>query len=170
MSHFERHVQMNLLSFQDPQDSRATTGRLATTNQVQASSSTSDDAVSQKLDRLTQHMMQLQEVLTQFVTFSVDTASRRHTNQHTESVMRESVPVPGVLRRSLNESRSPVLASLAPAQAVKLLSSQIPDFKGSEDEDVSLWIENVEQVARIHGVSEDVTLLAATVCAIRQLH
>ncbi|XP_036150640.1 uncharacterized protein LOC118648438 [Monomorium pharaonis] len=64
-----------------------------------------------------------------------------------------------------HRSRTPGVTSMStvsPAQAVKLLASQLPDFTGSEDSDVQLWIEKVECVSRIHAVSEDVTLLAAT--------
>lgn len=35
------------------------------------------------------------------------------------------------------------------AQEVQLLSSQIPDFEGSEDKDVYFWIYQIEEVASI---------------------
>lgn len=59
------------------------------------------------------------------------------------------------------QRRAP-FASVSPAQAVKLLSSQIPEFSGSEDDNVELWIQKIERVSQIHGVSHEVTFLAAT--------
>ncbi|KYQ51848.1 hypothetical protein ALC60_09049 [Trachymyrmex zeteki] len=56
----------------------------------------------------------------------------------------------------------PALASVPVAQAVNLLASQLPFFSGLEDENVVIWIEKVERVSRIHTVSDQVTLLAAS--------
>ncbi|KYM99954.1 hypothetical protein ALC62_09289 [Cyphomyrmex costatus] len=56
----------------------------------------------------------------------------------------------------------PPLASVSPAQAVKLLANQISVFSGTEDDDVEVWIRKVERVASIHGVQDGVTLLAAS--------
>ena len=52
------------------------------------------------------------------------------------------------------------MSAVPPGQAIKLLSSQIPDFDGAEY-DVDMWIERVEHIARIHGTSLDIALLAA---------
>lgn len=62
----------------------------------------------------------------------------------------------------LNVQQQPTLATTSPAQAVQLLSSQIPDFSGSEDENVELWIKKIEKISQIHGVSSNITFLAAT--------
>lgn len=59
-------------------------------------------------------------------------------------------------------NQRPVLASVPVAQAVNLLASQLPSFSGSEDENIDIWIEKVERVSRIHDVSDQVTLLAAS--------
>ncbi|XP_025268228.1 uncharacterized protein LOC105254772 [Camponotus floridanus] len=54
--------------------------------------------------------------------------------------------------------------STAPAgNSVKFLSSQIPTFGASEEEDVELWIEKIESVAEIHRLSSVVMLSAAAV-------
>lgn len=50
----------------------------------------------------------------------------------------------------------------ATSQAIKFLSSQIPNFGGTEDEDVEAWIEKIESVAEIHNLSPVVMLAAAT--------
>lgn len=54
------------------------------------------------------------------------------------------------------------LTSVSPAQTVKLLAEQIPEFDGSGDSDVELWLNTVTHVARIHAVHDSVVLLAAT--------
>lgn len=54
------------------------------------------------------------------------------------------------------------ISSASTAQAVKLLSSHISDFMGTEEEDVEAWIHTAERVAQIHAVSKDILLLAAT--------
>ncbi|KMQ86352.1 retrovirus-like pol polyprotein, partial [Lasius niger] len=58
--------------------------------------------------------------------------------------------------------RRTAFTNISPAQAVKLLASQIPEFDGAEDESVELWLQKIERIAQIHGVSEEVTFLAAT--------
>ncbi|XP_077258588.1 uncharacterized protein LOC143895393 [Temnothorax americanus] len=55
-----------------------------------------------------------------------------------------------------------IVSSVAPAQAVTLLASQLSKFNGTEDEDVTIWLNKVENVARIHGVTHEIALLAAT--------
>jgi len=61
-----------------------------------------------------------------------------------------------------NRSRTSVsvLSSVPISQAIAHLAAQIPCFKGSEEDNVELWIHQVENVARIHGVSDDIILLA----------
>lgn len=61
----------------------------------------------------------------------------------------------------LFSARQP-LATKTSMQAVSLLSTQLPGFKGSEDEDVELWLQKVEDIAAIHGVSPEIALLAAS--------
>ncbi|KMQ88874.1 hypothetical protein RF55_11569 [Lasius niger] len=54
------------------------------------------------------------------------------------------------------------ISSVSTAHAVNLLSNHIPEFNGTEEEDVEAWIQTIERVAHIHGVSNDILLLAAT--------
>ncbi|XP_067205030.1 uncharacterized protein [Linepithema humile] len=54
-------------------------------------------------------------------------------------------------------------ASALPAgNAVSWLASQIPEFGGSDDENVEVWSNRVDKVAEIHGASDGITLLAAS--------
>jgi hypothetical protein len=59
-------------------------------------------------------------------------------------------------------SRSSVLSMVPAAQAITLLASQIPSYGGTEEENVEFWLNKVDRVSRVHGISDDVTLLAAT--------
>lgn len=58
--------------------------------------------------------------------------------------------------------RFPDISSAATGQAVKFLSSQIPTYGGTDDEDIETWIEKIENVAEIHNLSQVVMLAAAT--------
>lgn len=64
---------------------------------------------------------------------------------------------PVVLRRATTT----IFSTVSPAQAVQLLSSQILEFSGIEEENVDLWIQKIEKVSQIHGVSDEITFLAA---------
>lgn len=46
--------------------------------------------------------------------------------------------------------------------ATKYLSSQIPQFGGTEEDNVELWIEKLESVTRLHGCTHSTMLAAAT--------
>lgn len=54
------------------------------------------------------------------------------------------------------------MSSKMSIQAVNLLSSQLPEFGGNEVEDVDQWIQKIEDIADIHEVSNEVTLLSAS--------
>lgn len=58
--------------------------------------------------------------------------------------------------------RGSALATMPTAQTVTLLAAQIPSFSGSDKENVELWVNKVERVARIHGVADEVILLAVS--------
>ncbi|KAK2578394.1 hypothetical protein KPH14_012645 [Odynerus spinipes] len=84
------------------------------------------------------------------------TDTRTTTNVHVE---RE--------RPRYEETRGPpteqrILASIQPGHAVQLIVSQIPEFAGTDEENVRQWILRVDKVAAIHGASDDVVLLAAS--------
>jgi len=46
--------------------------------------------------------------------------------------------------------------------AVNVLSPQIPEFGGTDVENVKLWIQRIDQVSKIHKVPDDIIFLAAT--------
>lgn len=60
------------------------------------------------------------------------------------------------------QSEDQHLSDMSTGQAVRLLTSQIPSFSGTEEEDVELWIRKVEFIADTHGVSDKVIRLAAS--------
>ncbi|KYN17400.1 hypothetical protein ALC57_10313 [Trachymyrmex cornetzi] len=89
---------------------------------------------------------------------------------------RNAIPQPAQLEQptQVQESVSPrshsssqpsqrsTLSTISASQAISLLASQVPEFGGTESENVQLWIQRIDQVARIHRVPDDVILLAAS--------
>lgn len=71
-------------------------------------------------------------------------------------------PPQGQAHHSSNYSQVPESFSIASCNTAKYLSSQIPQFSGTEEDNVELWIEKLESVARLHGCSHDIMLAAAT--------
>lgn len=61
-----------------------------------------------------------------------------------------------------NMIRQPMINSLPPANAVQLLAPQLPEFGGTEEENIRLWVQRVDRVAQIHRAPDDVVLLAAS--------
>lgn len=60
------------------------------------------------------------------------------------------------------EMRSGLPRDVSAPTTVALLVPQIPEFGGFEKENVEMWMQRVETVARIHGASDGVTHLAAS--------
>ncbi|KMQ89165.1 hypothetical protein RF55_11228 [Lasius niger] len=58
--------------------------------------------------------------------------------------------------------RPPAISASSPAQAVSLLAPQIPEYGGTDKENVQIWTQRVDRVAQIHRASDDVVLLAAS--------
>lgn len=59
-------------------------------------------------------------------------------------------------------SHCTIVGSASSAQAVTLLAPQIPEFTGTEEDNVQIWVSRVTKVVQIHGAPDDVTLLAAS--------
>lgn len=55
-------------------------------------------------------------------------------------------------------ARSPMMSPSSPAQAVDLLAPQIPEFGGTDEENVQVWTLRIDKVAQVHRASDDVTL------------
>jgi len=66
------------------------------------------------------------------------------------STPRESMPSPGTSN------------GFPHGNTIKWLSSQIPEFGGTEDENVHAWTARVDRVALIHGATDAAVLLAAS--------
>ncbi|XP_011858461.1 PREDICTED: uncharacterized protein K02A2.6-like [Vollenhovia emeryi] len=64
---------------------------------------------------------------------------------------------------SLQAPQSTENPSVASMNASRFLVSQIPQFGGTEDEDVELWIEKIERTALIHGLPSGAMLSAASI-------
>ncbi|KMQ88259.1 hypothetical protein RF55_12282, partial [Lasius niger] len=108
-------------------------------------------------DRLTLEGMTNHELQTE----AIRHGDQRPSLQDQRPSLQDQRPSLQDQRFSVHDER-PTLSSHSTAQAVKLLSSHLPDFCGLEDEDVESWVHTVERVAQIHRVSTDVLLLVAT--------
>ncbi|CAL1672060.1 unnamed protein product [Lasius platythorax] len=101
---------------------------------------------------------QQQEMLTKMLTvLSINSASvqsRNQTDFQTPTTMEQNF-------NSASRSQVPENFSMFSSSASKFLSSQIPQFGGTDKEDVEIWIEKLECVARLHGFSQEVMLSAA---------
>lgn len=64
-------------------------------------------------------------------------------------------------RNILSNTFANASPSVSTGQSVKFLSSQIPFFSDSDDDDIELWIEKIENVSHIHGLSPAVMMSAA---------
>lgn len=49
-----------------------------------------------------------------------------------------------------------------PGNMIRWIASQIPEFGGSENENILTWVKRVDKVSAIHGASDGITLLAAS--------
>lgn len=64
--------------------------------------------------------------------------------------------------QNVNHNHIPDTTIAATDQAVKFLSTALPTFGGTEEENVSLWLEKIETIASNHNLSSLVKLSAAT--------
>lgn len=59
-------------------------------------------------------------------------------------------------------SATSYVGSIPPANAVTVLALQIPEFSGSDEDNIVHWIQRVDRVAMVHRASSEVILLAAS--------
>lgn len=59
-------------------------------------------------------------------------------------------------------NRGSHVSAAAPGSMIRWIAAQIPEFGGSENENVLTWVKRVDKVSVIHGASDGVTLLAAS--------
>lgn len=122
------------------------------------------DAVSRTQDPMTHLLtaltaqLQQQTVVLQQVLSAVregNSPSRADTE-----VSPSSSPKTGISTQTTSQCTT--VGSASPAQAVTLLAPQIPEFTGTEEDNVQIWVQRVTKVAQIHGAPDDVTFLAAS--------
>ncbi|XP_072763218.1 uncharacterized protein [Anoplolepis gracilipes] len=119
-----------------------------------------------------QHQQFLQQKQDQFAQLIQVLGARRN---EVPVVRAEEVPVPaagnaGQTTDRIEVNSSPTGSSqgqsrqdgLLPGNMINWLSTQIPEFGGTEDENIVTWIRRVEKVSLIHGATDRVTLLAAS--------
>lgn len=94
------------------------------------------------------------QVLVALNSSSATSQSRNRSDVHHTSASEQDVNTSNVTQVSINSSMSLTDASF--------LASQIPQFGGSEQECVELWIENIESVTEAHGLPPVAMLSAAS--------
>lgn len=118
-----------------------------------------DHLMKQQQQMMQQQMMQQQQMTQQFIT---SFCNQQRYDQQQSYAEGNFVPTRSQDRYFSSQFRNPEISSASTGHAVKFLTSQIPSFGGLEDDDVELWIEKIESVAEIHGLSHVVVLSAAT--------
>lgn len=139
-----------------PGDSGAETG-----NEEPLTANILRSALSEMTEIMRQQQQSIQLMLQHF---STSTISRSQTVANgiypfnAEEGSRASVArSPSVEGRSARQTESNI-----PGNSVSWLTTQIPEFGGTEDENINTWVKRVDQVARVHGTPDGVTLLAAS--------
>lgn len=112
------------------------------------------DSVALLCSLVSEQMKQQQQLMQILSSF----ASTRLSQQDQSHIS----PLPPVSHRSNYDGSDFSATTKISVNTVNLLASQLPEFSGKEDDDVVIWIQKVERVARIHGASQEMMLLAAT--------
>jgi len=114
---------------------------------------------------------QQQEMLQQFTRLveSLTAARRDETAGSSQQETRPVVRSGNTVLRSSTETPSTRLSPAprlldggAAGCPIKWLAAQIPEFGGSEDENVVTWTRRIDKVALIHGATDAAMLLAAS--------
>lgn len=122
-------------------------------------------AIANPLQQMQQQILESQQAQQIVLQEMLQALTARNTNPQpaqTEQLPPVQESVTPRSHSSSQPSQRSSLASMSSSHAISLLASQIPEYGGKESENVQLWVQRVDQVARIHKVPEDVTLLAAS--------
>ena len=115
-----------------------------------------DTSIVQLQQAMASLQVQMQQIASAVLRSSNDQAASQPAQVRSTRVS------PDINRPISGSSNHSAFSTVSTGQAVKLLSTQIPEFDGSEESDVELWIQKVEHIATIHRVSQDTVLLAAS--------
>lgn len=99
------------------------------------------------------------------VTLGIFLEQQRRMLDEMRTFVRRDSPAPNETPRQKEREeavRSPAISASSPAQAVSLLAPQIPEYGGTDEENVQIWTQRVNRVVQIHIASDDVVLLAAS--------
>ncbi|KYN03842.1 hypothetical protein ALC62_05356 [Cyphomyrmex costatus] len=158
MSHMEHHRPANILEGSNPQEA-------ASPREVGPQSPDPSQQALANINELLQLQRQMldsqrtqQELLKQMLVALTARGTPEPTT--TEPVIVPQAATPRSDSSRLSQGGS--LASLTAAHLINLLASQIPKYGGKEAENVQLWVQRVDQIARIHKVPDDVILLVAS--------
>lgn len=122
----------------------------------------STDILIQQLTETLASYIQQQKLQMQALTQKV---TELNINPITTQTLRQASFLPGTLQELDQQSTSftqvPEHFSMATSNAPKYLSSQIPHFGDTEEEDVEIWLDKLESVAEIYNFPHSVMLAAA---------
>lgn len=130
--------------------------------------------MNQQQQFMQQHqvVMQYQQQVLQQISFHSNQNNRQFSSSTTSAgtASADLEPNPsqpviqstGVAPPTHERTNQPNLSTVASSNAVSILASQIPEFSGSERENIDLWIRRVDQVASIHNAADNIILLAAS--------
>ncbi|XP_026829817.1 uncharacterized protein LOC113563025 [Ooceraea biroi] len=128
---------------------------------------TASDSSQQMMTTLTQFMtsmanqMQQQQLMQQMLSVMAtrnDGTTSVHSGPSNSSIPEPNQEVP----------RQSSIGSSSAAHAVNLLAPQIPEFGGTDTENVRLWVQRIDRVSAIHRAPDHVTLLAASSRLVKQ--
>jgi len=88
----------------------------------------------QQISKQSEQMNQLQQIFAAMMDTSVK--ERQHAQSEDQQEVRHSEE----------------FFSVPPSQAVKFLSTHIPQFSGLDEDDVNIWLEKIESIAALHTV------------------
>ncbi|KYN09358.1 hypothetical protein ALC57_18534 [Trachymyrmex cornetzi] len=163
LTHLEKNVTIMEIGEEGPSTSRTSVpppSKGKSVNQASVTTQPSVVPIDQMMEIMNRYLQQQELIFEQ-----LRTVTRRSNDTHESSPVRRNEPT-----MENNSEPSPqsegtqvtVLNTMTPANAVSTLSRQIPEFGGSEEENVLVWVQRAERVARVHGAPDEVTLLAAS--------
>ncbi|KMQ84611.1 hypothetical protein RF55_17460, partial [Lasius niger] len=158
MGHLEHHGPVDEL--QQLAATKATTSvpvqKVPKASTARAEPQPPTDVMRQMLHSIQQQQHQLNQIVQLLVDQRTESAVQRQRAAAATSNQSSS-------RTSPTDELGPrSTESWSSGSAVQALAHQIPEFAGSDDDNVLSWVKQVDKVAQVHGATDGATLLAAS--------
>ncbi|XP_029169193.1 uncharacterized protein LOC114939131 [Nylanderia fulva] len=158
MTHLERHGPMaEMLDLAAPRQQPGAVPKTAKAAPARTGPQTPTEAdpMQQMLLVMQGQQQQLTKILQLLVDQQAEVSRQREAPTATlDRVLSRDSPSDETGRRSTE--------SWSTGSAVQALAHQIPEFAGSEENNVHAWVKRVDKVAQVHGATDGATLLAAS--------